>query len=252
MSRTRPNRFVALLLALLVLAPLTSVATAQIDDRARELLEGMVAAAADLDLVTLDQTMVMTIPQDGGEITTRTRTAIDYENKRAASITELGDGMTTRMVHQDGNTVMHMPGMDMAMPVPPQMAGIFESVFDTPVQNLLDQEGATATYDGRVSYGDLIEGQQVTYTGSFDVMGVTESSETKFLFDDAGAPIGMVTEVDGDVIVMVYETPFDSTSPLPTRDMTMYRFDGSVGTLYATMHYEDVRVNEPLDESLFE
>jgi len=248
---TKPKLLRTTMLALL-LALLLGVAAAQIDDRSRELLEGLAAAAQDVNVETLDQTMVMTIADDSGDITTSTRMAVDYVNQRAAIISELGEGMTSRMVHKDGQTMMYMAGMNMAMPVPPQMSGAFEGIFDPPTMNMLDQEGATAVYDGVVSYGDLIEGHQVTFTGQFDVVGVTESSETRFLFDDAGDLIGSVVNTDGDEIVMVYEEPFDASSPLATRDMTMYRFAGGAGTLYATMHYENVSLNEPLDESLFE
>src|SRR5690606_31033859 len=115
-----------------------------------------------------------------------------------------------------------------------------------PVMDMLEQDDITAVYDGVVSYGDLIEGHQVTYTGSYEVVGVTESSETRFIFDDGGDLIGIVAEVDGDEIVMVYEEPFDASNPLATRDMTMYDFAGGQGTLYATMRYENVSVNEPL------
>lgn len=248
MSRTRLLRFALLLLAVLF----AGVATAQVDDRSRELLEGLSAASQGFDLTTLDQTMVMTIPNADGEVTTSTRMAIDYENRRAAVISEISEGMTSRMVHQDGQTMMYMPGMDMAMPVPPQMSGVFDGIFEPPVMNMLEQEGVTAVYDGVVSYGDLIEGHQVTYTGEYDVVGVTESSETRFIFDDDGNLIGTVAAVDGDEIVMVYEEPFDASSPLPMRNMTMYNFADGEGTLYATMRYENVSVNEPLDEALFE
>ena len=246
MSRTRLVISAALLLALL-----TSFATAQIDDRSRELLEGLSAAAENFELTTLDQTMVMTIPpQDGqAEIVTRTRMAVDFENERAAFVTELAEGMATRMVHQNGQTVMHMAGMPMAMPVPAPMATAFDSVFEPPTMNLLDQEGASATYDGVVAYGDVLEGHQVTFTGNFDPAGMSESSESKLIFDDAGNLIGMASDVSGDVVVMVYDDPFDPAQPLATRNMTMYELSGDDARLYATMVYEDVRVNEPLDEA---
>lgn len=249
MSRPRSLLYIAILFA-----ALTGFASAQIDDRSRELLEGLSAASEGFEVTTLDQTMVMTIPARGDqpEIVTRTRMAIDYVGRRAAVVSELGEGMTTRMVHQDGQTLMHMPGMPTAMPVPQQMAGVFESIFEPPTMNLLDQEGVTATYDGVVAYGDVIEGHQVTYSGAFDPTGMSEDTESKLLFDDAGNLIGAASDIAGDVIVMVYEDPFDPAQPIATRDMTMYEMAGDEATLYATMSYEDVHVNEPLDETLFE
>lgn len=249
MSRTR-----FLIYAVLFFCLFGGFAAAQIDDRSRELLEGLSAAAEGFEIDTLDQTMVMTIPpQEGmGEIVTRTRMAIDYAGRRAAIVTELGDGVSTRMVHQDGQTTMRMPGMPMAMPVPESMAGAFESVFEPPTMNLLDQEGVTATYDGEVSYADVLSGHQVTFSGAFDPTGLGEGTESKLVFDDAGDLIGAASTVDGEVIVMVYNAPFDPAQPLATRDMTMYEIVGDTATLYATMTYEDVRVNEPLDEALFE
>lgn len=248
MTKRFAPKLAPLLLAVTVM--FASVALAQIDDRSRALLEGLSSAQQATEITTLDQTMVMTMPQDGGELTTRTRTAIDFENRRAAIVSELGDGMSTRMVHQDGQTTMHMAGMPMAMPVPPQMAGIFEGIFDQQ-QDFLAQENATAVYDGEVSYGDLVTGQQVTFTGSYDVMGTTESSESRLLFDAAGNHIATVVEVDGDTIVMLYDDPASGDLPM-ARDATMYQLTDGAASLYATIRYEDVRVNEPLDETLFE
>jgi len=244
-------------LAFLVLALLTGFAAAQIDDRARELIEGLATAEQSSDLQTMDMTMTMFIPdaEGVGDITTTTRSLIDYVGRRAVIISELAEGMSTRMVHIDGQTSMYMSGMNMALPVPPAMAGVFDTMFEPDTYgNMLEQDGVTATYDGEVSYGDLLAGEQVTVTGDFtgmDVPGMTESSVTKMVFGPGGEPLGVVTESDGNTIVMVYDEAWDPSKIVPP-NTTMYEFADGSGTLYATMTYENVSVNEPLDETLFE
>lgn len=239
--------------AVLFISLLVGFASAQVDDRARELLEGLTPAAG-FELTTLDQTTVMTIPPRDGqdEIVTRTRMAVDFVNERAAFITELTEGMSTRLVYQDGNSSMHIAGMPMALPVPADMASVFSDAFEQPSMDLLAQEDLTATYDGVVSYADVLQGHQVTYSGHYDPVGGTENGESSLVFDDAGELIGSATEVDGELMVMVYDAPYDPEQPLATRDMTMYEIVGDSATLFATMTYEDQRINEPLDESLFQ
>src|SRR5690554_1417631 len=96
------------------------LAFAQVDDRARELLESLNPEGRVIDIATLDQTITMTMYQGGDELVTTTRMVIDYAGQRAAAVNEVM-GMSTTMVHRDGATVMKMNGMT-PPPSPPTTA----------------------------------------------------------------------------------------------------------------------------------
>ncbi len=227
------------------------LAFAQVDDRSRQLLEGLVPAGA-VAPTSLDQTMVMTIYDQSTEpIETRTRTVVDYQNRRAVIFTEAAaQGVVMRMIFVDGKASMSIPGVPIAMPVPAEASAMFDTIFDTQQTPILD-DATSATYDGVVAYGDLIEGHQVTYTGSYAYLGTTNTTESRLLFDDANEFIGSVsTDSKGDVVMVFDELAFDDRHV--GRGSHLYSFDGTNATLTAIITFEDVHLNEPLDESLFE
>lgn len=234
-----------------LLLALAGSALAQIDARSQALLDGLTRAQQGDAVQTLDQTMVMTIYSGGSESVTSTRTVIDYANRRAVIFTDIGGGMMSRIVHVDGVTIMHMEGMPMAMPALPGMDDMFDTLFD-PAQTLSDDPNATAVYDGQVSYGDIVSGQQVTYTATYPQLGTNTEVVTRFIFDDSDEYIAQVMEgTDGSVTIMVFDPP-TSDNPYVARGSAMYDFKDGVGTLTARTQYENVAVNEPLDEALFE
>lgn len=245
MKRT-VNRLPAALLAL-VLALTASVASAQVDDRARALLEGLVPPAGET-VETLQQTMVMTLHQQD-DMEVRTRSIIDYVTRRAAIETEVGPGMVATVVIADGQVRMLMGGM--ALPLPGALAESFDGVFDRDPGDALP-EGSTATFDGPMTYGDLLEGEQVTVRGASLVAGVEDDEESRYLFDGSGRLLGVVSEADdGLLVVMVFDEPFTG-SGVVGRNATMYLLDGA-GTAerFATMAFESVLVNEPIPEGTF-
>ncbi|MFN2323382.1 MAG: hypothetical protein ABR510_10555 [Trueperaceae bacterium] len=239
------NRFSAAALAALLYAT-AFVAFAQVDDRARALLEGLVPPAGET-VDTLQQTMVMTLHQQG-DTQVRTTSIIDYVERRAAIDTEISEGMVVTVVIEDGQASMLMSGM--ALPLPPALTESFDGVFDRDPGELL-AEGSTATYDGPVAYGDLLEGEQVTVSGASLVAGVEEAEESRYVFDGGGSLLGVVTEADGDLVVMVFDEPFTG-SGVVGRNATLYLLDDA-GTAerFATMAFEDVLVNEPIPEGTF-
>lgn len=226
------------------------LAFAQVDDRARELLESLNPEGRVIDIATLDQTITMTMYQGGDELVTTTRMVIDYAGQRAAAVNEVM-GMSTTMVHRDGATVMKMNGM--TLPVPPGMDAIFEGAFEeTGSADFLDDPDAVATYDGQVSYADVLSGQQVTYTGDFGVPGLgVEATTVHFVFDDGGRLIGQRIPTEGMDMLFVF-TGEPKLAGSAFYDGEMYELSGDTATLFATIHYDEVKVNEPLDESLFE
>lgn len=246
----RPAWFTA---CLLVFAVLASSALAQIDSQSQALLDGLRdrLPAEQQEVQTIDQTMVITSTVEGSETTATTRSIIDYVNRRAVIFTDIGGGMVVRMVHVDGATTMHMPGMPMAMPVPAQLGGAFEGIFDAP-QTYAEDQDARAVYDGQVSYGDIVSGQQVTYTTTIDSDGTPSENTSRLIFDASGEFIASVIEgSDGGEFIMVFGPSSDDAAYL-YRDSTMYDFKDGVGTVIARTSYENVSINEPLDETLFQ
>lgn len=236
--------------AVLALALLTTSALAQIDAQSQALLDGLATEQPE-EVQTVDMTMVTTTTIDDTETSTSMRNVIDYVNRRAAIFMDIGDGMIVRMVHVDGATTMHMPGMPMALPVPAEMAGSFATIFDAP-QTYSADPNATAVYDGQVSYGDVVSGQQVTYTTTHDVNGTPTPTTSRLIFDAAGEFIAtVIVNDDGVVNIMVFD-PSSTGSQHLYRDSTMYEFKDDVGTVIATTRYENVSLNEPLDETVFE
>ena len=227
---------------------LAGMAVAQVDDRARELLTGLDSGAAPTEVRTMEQQMTMTLHDEG--LSTSTRSYIDFENERAAIITETM-GMEMVMRYVDGNMSMSMGGM--SMPSMPGMDEAFDGIFDdVTFAGLLDHPDAVATYDGMVSYGDILSGQQVSYSGgNLDFAGLgTEMTTVRMIFDESGNLIGQVSPMNGGDLVSVFvgEPVLEG---LALFDAELYQLVGDTATPFGTMHYEVVTINEPLDESLF-
>ena len=244
MNRT-PHRSLGLLLAL-VLAVTAFVASAQVDDRARALLEGLVPPAGET-VETLQQTMVMTLHQQG-DTQVRTRSVLDFPTRRAAIETEVAPGMVATVVIADGQVRMRMGGM--ALPLPAALADSFDGVFDRD-PSVAVPEGATATYDGPMAYGDLLEGEQVTVRGAPLVAGLEESEESRYLFDPAGRLLGVVAPSDEGLLVTVFDEPFNGSGVVGRSARIFLLDDAGTAQAFATMTFEDVLVNEPIPEGTF-
>lgn len=236
-------------LALVVLGLLISLgfAFAQVDDRARELLEGLQPPAGEV-VDTVDQVMRMTIYQGGTEQEVRTRTIIDFVGERAAIETEMAPGMVATLVLVDGEVRMMMGGM--ALPMPAAMSDAFVGIFERNPDDLF-AEGATASYDGMQAYGDLVEGEQVTLTGPGLVAGVEQSDASRYLFDDQGRLLAVVVETGDGSMVTVFDEAFMG-SPAVGRSATMYLLGAEGEERFATMTFEQVRINEPIEEGTFD
>ncbi len=231
-----------------VLLMVAGISFAQVDERARELLEGWVPEADIGEIRTMEQVMTMHMPEL--DMSTTTRTVIDFENERAVMFTE-PTGMVVRYV--DG--VLSMEAQGMEMPVPPEVAVSFTEIFnEANYVGVLDYEDVTATYDGVVSYADVLTGHQVTYTGGRlqnPAFGGLVDAELRYLFDDSGRMIGVVTETEGVYIVSVLVgEPVVTGMVLFNADL--YEVENDVATPFATMSYETVSVNDPVDETLFD
>jgi len=240
------NRTYPWIVAVAVLvAALASSAAAQIDERARVLLEGLRPPAGEV-IETLDQTMVMTLELEGG-MEVRTRSIIDYVNERALIDTEIMPGMSMTIVVLDGQMQMRMGGM--SLPLPPDLGADYADMFAGDPNDPL--EGAErASYDGIVSYAGLVSGQQVTVVGSAQVAGLDAADEARYLFDDQGRLLAVVAESDEGVLLFVFDEPVTG-SAVVGHSATMYMLQGDEAERFATMRFEEVRINEPIDEGLF-
>jgi hypothetical protein len=235
------NKRIALpvLLALMVLV---SIASAQIDDRARALLEGLFVAP-EASILTLDQVMVMEV--EGMEV--RTRTVLDYANERARIETEAMPGMTMVILFVDGKVSMMMGGM--TMPAMPGIADAYEDIFaadpNDPFAGL-----ERATYDGVQSYGGLVSGEQVTIWGTTAVAGLDGGEEAKLIFNPAGELLGIVSDTEEGTILMLFDRPVSGSVALG-HDAVIYLQRGGSFQPFSRFRFEDVRINQPLDPALF-
>jgi hypothetical protein len=225
--------------ALLLLA---SIASAQIDDRARALLEGLFVPREEA-IVTLDQVMVMEV--EGMEV--RTRTVLDYANEWARIETEAMPGMSMVILYVDGKLSMMMGGM--VMPAMPGIADAYADIFaadpNDPYAGL-----ERARYDGMQSYGNLVSGEQVTVWGSTAVAGLDGGEEARLLFNPAGELLAIVTDTEEGTILMVFDEPVSGSVALGN-DATIYMQQGGSYQVFSRFRFEEARVNEPLDPALF-
>ena len=228
-----------------IAALLASHAAAQIDDRARALLEGIQPAAGER-VETLQQTMLMILHQQG-DMEVRTRTIFDYVNERAAIETEIAPGMVATILVEDGQARMAMGGMRLPLPggVGDAFADVFESDPNDPLAGL-----DRATYDGPQSYGDLVSGEQVTVQGAVGVAGMDDVEVARYLFDDAGMLVAVVNESPDGLIVSVFDEPVTGSTAVG-RDAVMYLETAAGFERFATMRFEEVLVNQPIPDDVF-
>lgn len=209
------------------------------------MLEGL--RPADVEAIeTLDQTIVTTVEAEGGT-EVRSRTVIDYVGERARIETEVAPGMAAVLVLVDGQLDMIVGGM--RVPVPATLGEQFGDVLaGDPNDPLAEIE--SATFDGPVSYGELVSGDQVTVVGTTQVAGVDEGDQTRYVFAPDGGLLAVVSEDDEATILMVFDEPFTGSTAVG-RSGALYRLQGEQVERIATMRFEDVRINEPVSDDLF-
>lgn len=240
MERFRPSVLIVVAAALLM-----SAAAAQIDDRALALMEG-IQAGQDEQIDTVQMVMVM-IMHTQGDSEVRTETIVDYVNERAAIESEVSPGMVLTVVVADGQIRMVMDGE--SIPLPDAMVDAFAGMFDVDPNAALDGI-ESATYDGVQSYGGLVEGEQVTISGSFLIAGIDDMESARFLFDGDGFLLAALVDSPEGVILSVYDEPMTGSTAVGS-NMTMYLETASGYELYASMRFEQVLINEPIPEGTF-
>lgn len=230
------------------MAALLATAAAQdIDPRGLALLEGLSGPDLPDEIRNIDMTFTSVTYVEGEEFATRSRTVIDYENERAAILSEVM-GMETRMILADGQSSMKMMGM--TMPLPPGADDQFDSIFDEPSATSIIDGAQRITFDGPVNYGDLLIGDQVTYEGDAGVYGTPDSPVIHYVFNADGALLGMHLPADDGEMLMVNKEPV--TDMIVSYDMKVYMHTGDSWDLLQEMTLENMEYNTDLDESLFE
>lgn len=246
-----PRRVRALLAATLL--ALATLAVAQIDDRARTFLESL-DDNFDIDVTSLQQTVATTTYMpDGSAITMNVETIVDYVGRRARMTSQIAPGMDSVTLYKDGTVTMSMSGVPLDIPSTPEMAQSLEALFEPPVWPGFE-EGDVATYDGHVSYGDILAGEQVSYTTKHTLVAGEEPANytTRFVFASDGAVLGYIIESEGvEPLLMVYDEPA-LTGYLAGFDANLYLREGDGWRLTSRMEFIDYRVNEPIDERAFE
>lgn len=237
----RIQRLLNVWVALLVF--FASFASAQMDERARELIAGLVVPSEEA-IRTLDQVMVVEV--EGMQV--RTRTLIDFVNERARIETEAMPGMQMVMLLLDGRVQMSVGGM--TMPAMPGMADAYDDLFAAdPNDPFAGIE--RARYDGVQSYGNLVSGEQITLWGATAMVGLESGNdEVKMIFDAAGRLAAVLTDSDEGMLLMVYDPPFRGSLALGF-DAVLYQQQGGTFRRFSSVRFEDVRINEPFDATLF-
>lgn len=248
-------RTATVVLALLALL-LGTLAGAQNDDRARQLLEGMVHADpwAGQTPETLEVVMVMTT-FGAFAAEARTRTVIDYVGHRALIESELGGGMRSTIRLVDGRVTAVFAGEEVAMP--PAMAALFDGMFDVPAAGF-EVDDADVRYDGMRAYGDVVAGEQITLFGGLPALvpGIDAIApelggeiEVALLFDDAARVIAMVTSTADGPLLTVFDDPEAFLSGFASSHAYQLGPDGPELTM--RILYESVRINEPIADGTF-
>lgn len=96
----------------------------------------------------------------------------------------------------------------------------------------------------------------MTTSAGLGQFGLPAGTTTSYVFSEDGRMLGGVTELpDGATMISMVDEPNgsdDPWSPINGATMLIYDFDGTSATLSMTVTWEPARINEPLDESLFD
>lgn len=246
MRKRNATNSVRALVTLLLAALLASAWAQDLDPRGVALLEGLQGGDVPDQIRNMDMSLSSITYMEGEEFETSSRTVIDYENQRAAIISEVM-GMQTRMMLVDGQTKMSVMGM--SLPLPAEAAAEFDSIFDQPTATSMLDGAQRITFDGPVNYGDLLVGDQVTYEGEADLYGAPDSPVMHYVFDGSGALLGVHLPMDGEEMIMVYREPVKDS--MMNFNMNVYRLAGGTWELLQEATLESLEYNIALDEDLF-
>jgi len=238
MNLSRSVRLVAWTLALL----LFGLVQAQIDDRARGLLEGL-QTTPENRIDTLESVVFTIVP--GFE--QRVHSVLDFVNKRAWIQTEVMEGLVATLVIVDGRVSMRV-GQQLVPPMPglfEEFIDLFSDVTSDPLEGI-----ERASFDGEVSFGELVTGFGVSIEGESALVGLDVSSRAQLIFNGDGKLAAVLSNAEGMALLIVFDEPFSGNTAL-AQGFVMYQVSGdSYEPLMQTM-VESVTLNQAVDEALF-
>jgi hypothetical protein len=124
--------------------------------------------------------------------------------------------------------------------------------FEQPAVNYPSIDYETASYDGFVSYTGVVSGEQVAVSGEVNVPGVGSERKSKILFNEAGLCIAIIVETEATgVTLLVFDAPL-AADGYASWGFTSYLLQDDQAVPHVRMSVEDIRMNEPLDERLFD
>ena len=251
-SRTLP---VLVLLVLLSAGLVAGQVGAQIDERARELLEAHRPQAEVTDYRTVQQIVLITMYDDDGTVdwAVRVQIALDFENHRMSMVNFRDNELNFKVVYADGESLVYSPDTGIR---PYAFAGQDETYAQFLDQRTVNPfEGIeAATYDGFHSYAGLVAGEQVTITEGFLDLPGANVRPFKLLFDEPGVLVASVVEPpEIGTVITVYDTPLSAHQLVDRpQDYSMYVVEDGEPRLVQRVSTEEIRFDELLDESLFD
>ncbi len=242
---------------------LLSLTWAQLDPEAAPFLDYGRALQRAEKPGTLVVTLCITGYQNGNaQPELCTHSAIDYVKRRmAVRITAREEPRyNSNMVYQDGRIYMTDFGTDKLVMMPPEqaepIAETLEKTFDTAMQNnfVPDQFDSTH-YDGPVSYGKVIKGEQVSATVTLpftDLKGSDPKPTTlRLVFNENKVLLGTLTPTDKGPLLSVINHPQTKVTPAQFFDTTSYRLEDKKPVLVSKSRVVQFQFDKPLDEKLF-
>ena len=250
---------------------LLSSASAQVDPRARVLLDGLdksfAAQPQPETLEAIDTTICYTF-YEGGQAQPEmcVRQVMDFVNRRMYNETrsQFGDEPETfELIYKDGRAIVKdsfsdIEGLELPEAQLAEMEGMFEQIFDQIAGGAaaLPDDYERATYDGQVRYGDVLAGRKVTVTMASPITLPGQSPSGKldvgFVFDAQGRVVGSVSkDPQQGVTLQVYTDPED---PIPYRrfvNTTIYTLKGKTSTLTGKTGVTRYRLNPALNDAMF-
>ena len=250
--------------------PLTS---AQVDPRARVLLDGLdesfAAQAQPETLETTDITTCYTFYEDGkAQPETCVRQVVDFVNRRMYNETrsKFEDELHIfEMIYQDGratyrDSFLEAEGLAEEISLPEaqlaEIEGTFEQMFDQIAGGVaaLPDDYERATYDGQVRYGNVLAGRKVTVTMASPVASPGSPPEKLtlgYIFDAQGRVTGSVSETSQGTLLQVYTDPEDPSPYHHFMNATSYTLEGKTPTLTGETKITRYRLNPTLDDAMF-
>ena len=242
---------------------LLSLTYAQLDPRAAPFLDYGSALEHEAKPKTLAYTLCTTTYTDSkAESEVCTRSAVDYVQRRMAVRTTSSGGADYKsdMVYQSGRVYITDFSTGKLELLPPAQAKPIEKTlkktFDAAVQgNFIPDHFERTHYDGPVSYGDIISGEQVSATVKLPSTNSEnsgpKSTTVRLIFGKDKELLGMVTPVAEGGMLTVINHPQAKMTLAQFLGTTSYQLEHGKPVLVSKDRIVKFQFDKPLDEKLF-